>query len=76
MGVVKSIFSRPKAPKITQVTQEATPTPTIDQASQNAEDDMRLRRRRGRAAYNLSRIGNGGGQPAQPNVGTKTLTGS
>jgi len=75
MGVVKAMFSRPKAPKITQVTQETTPTPTIDQASQNAEDDMRLRRRRGRAAYNLSR-GNGSSMPAAPNVGTKTLTGS
>lgn len=74
MGVVKSIFSRPKAPKITQVTQEAVPTPTIDQASQNAEDDMRLRRRKGRSAYNLSRQG-GMGAPAAPNVGVKTLTG-
>lgn len=74
MGVVKSIFSRPKAPKITQVTQESVPTPTIDQASQNAEDDMRLRRRKGRAAYNLSRQG-GMGAPAAPNVGVKTLTG-
>lgn len=75
MGVVKSIFSRPKAPKITQVTQESVPTPTIDQASQNAEDDMRLRRRRGRAAYNVSRNG-GNSSPAAPVVGTKTLTGS
>lgn len=75
MGVVKSIFSRPKAPKITTVTQETTPTPTIDQATQKAEDDMRLRRRRGREKYNLSRQG-GQGAPAAPNVGTKTLTGS
>lgn len=75
MGVVKSIFSRPKAPQITQVTQEAVPTPTIDQASQKAEDDMRLRRRRGRSQYsNLSRQG-GMGAPATPNVGVKTLTG-
>lgn len=77
MGFVKkigrSLFPRQKsAPQTTVVTQEATPTPTIDQAAQNAEDEMRLRRRRGRNAYiktNPQTLG-------QPNVGTKTLTGS
>ncbi len=72
MGLVKSMFSRPKAPKITQVTQETTPTPTIDQASQNAEADLRLRRRRGRQSMIKTRPGD----VAAPNVGTKTLLGS
>lgn len=73
MGFIKSMFSRPKAPKANTVEQEgpqATPTPTIDQAAQAAEDAMRLRRRRGRQAYRLSQPG----QPA-PNVATKTLVG-
>lgn len=72
MGFVKSMFSRPKPPKITQVVQETPQAPTIDQAAQQAEDQMRLRRRRGRAAYTKTNPQSLG----QPNVGTKTLTGS
>lgn len=72
MGFVKSMFSRPKAPQITQVTQETTPTPTIDMAAQRAEDDLRLRRRRGRAAMVKTQPG----QVASPNVATKTLLGA
>lgn len=71
MGLVKSMFSRPKAPAITQVTQQNTPTPTIDQAAQNAEDDLRLRRRRGRA----SMVKTQRADVASPNVATKTLVG-
>lgn len=71
MGFVKSIFKRPKAPQTTVVTQEAQPTPTVDQAAQNAEDEMRLRRRKGRARYNLSK----GQNVSAPTVGTKTLVG-
>ncbi len=72
MGMVKSIFSRPKAPKITQVTQETTPTPTIDMAAQRAEDDLRLRRRRGRQSMIKTRAQD----VAAPSVATKTLLGS
>jgi hypothetical protein len=74
MGFVKSMFKRPKAPanNTTIVQQEVTPTPTIDQASQNAEDEMRLRRRKGRQRY----INTQGQQNiATPTVGTKTLVG-
>lgn len=70
MGIT-SMFRRPKNPK-PQALPEATPTPTIDQASQNAEEQLRLRRRKGRASFMLRRDGD----MAQPNVGTKTLTGS
>lgn len=72
MGFVKQLFGRgQKAPKITQVVQEVPQAPTIDQASQNAEDQNRMRRRRGRQQYiRTSPQGIG-----QPNVGTKTLTG-
>lgn len=73
MGFVKSMFGRgQKAPKITQVVQEVPQAPTIDQAAQNAEDQNRLRRRRGRQQYvrtSPQTIG-------QPNVGSKTLLGS
>lgn len=71
MSFITSMFKRPKAPQITQVTQEQVQAPTIDQAAQNAEDELRLRRRRGRAQYRLSNQQT----LAQPNVGTKTLTG-
>lgn len=71
MSFITSMFKRPKAPQITQVTQEQVQAPTIDQAAQNAEDELRLRRRRGRAQYRLSNQQTLG----QPNVGTKTLTG-
>lgn len=75
MGFVKSMFSRPKAPKnnTTIVQQEVTPTPTIDQATQSAEDEMRLRRRKGRQRYQLTR---GQQNVSAPVVGQKTLTGS
>lgn len=71
MGFVTGLFKRPKAPQITQVTQEATPTPTVDQAAQNAEDELRLRRRKGRSQYQLTQPGS----LAAPTVGTKQLTG-
>jgi len=74
MGFVKSIFKRPKAPanNTTIVQQQTTPTPTIDQAAQTAEDEMRLRRRKGRQRYNLTR---GQQNIATPTVGQKTLVG-
>lgn len=71
MGFVKSIFSRPKPPKITQVVQEAPQAPTVDQAAQQAEQQNRLRRRRGRAAYQRTTPQGLG----TPSVATKTLTG-
>lgn len=71
MGFVTSMFKRPKAPKITQVVQEQVQAPTIDQAAQSAEDELRLRRRRGRQQYRMTNPQTLG----QPNVATKTLTG-
>ena len=72
MGFVRQMFGRgQKAPKITQVVQEVPQAPTIDQASQAAEDQNRLRRRRGRQQYvktNPQTMG-------APNVGTKSLLG-
>lgn len=72
MGFVKKIFSRPKAQSAQQVTQQIqqTPTPTIDQAAQNAEDEMRMRRRKGRRAYQT-----GASQAAPPVTGQKSLLG-
>lgn len=69
--MLKSMFKMPKAPKPQQLP-EAQPTPTIDQAAQRAEDEMRLRRRKGRSQYMLTRTQSIG----SPNVGQKTLTGS
>ncbi len=71
MGMT-SMFRRPKNPKPVALP-EATPTPTIDQAAQNAEDQLRTRRRKGRTSYMLAQREGG---MAQPNVGTKTLSGS
>lgn len=73
--MLRSMFKQPKAPKPVEAPnqpQQTTPTPTIDQAAQIAEEDKRYRRRRGRQAYmlrdNQQTLG-------QPNVATKTLTG-
>jgi len=62
-------FLAPKAPKPQPVVLP-DPPPTIDQASQAAEDSNRLRRRKGRNAYIF-----GGAQPGPTPVGQKTLTG-
>jgi hypothetical protein len=46
-------FMRPKIPKApTPVT--PPPVPTVDQAAVRAEDEMRVRRRRGRGPYVLA----------------------
>lgn len=72
MGFVKSMFGRgQKAPKITQVVQEVPQAPTIDQASQAAEDQNRLRRRRGRQQY----VRTSPQSLGAPTVGTKNLLG-
>lgn len=70
MGLI-SMFKRPKAPQAAAPTETTVQAPTVDQAAQQAEDQQRIRKRRGRASYMLSQQGNAG----QPNVGTKTLTG-
>jgi len=49
------------------------PPPTVDQASQNAEANDKLRRRKGRAAYVFG--GKTNALQSTP-VATKTLTGS
>lgn len=69
--MLSSMFKQPKAPKPQELPKE-TPTPTIDQAANNSEDQLRLRRRKGRAAYMLQKQGT---QQVAPTVGTKTLTG-
>lgn len=69
---VKSNLPRSKTAKVTNIVQETPQAPTIDQAAQNAEDQNRLMRRRGRRAY-VKTPQQGLGQPA---VGTKTLVGS
>ena len=71
--MLRSIFKTPKAPKQQEMPNQQgqqSQTPTIDQAAQRAEDEMRLRRRRGRQAYMVR-----GSNATQPAVGTKTLTG-
>lgn len=67
--MMRSMFKMPKAPKPQQMPAEQ-PTPTIDQASQQAEEQNRMRRRKGRGAYVLSRQSAG-----TPNSAAKTLTG-
>lgn len=52
--MLRSMFKQPKAPK-PQKLPEATPTPTVDEAANRAEEDMRGRRRRGRSQYMLSK---------------------
>jgi hypothetical protein len=69
--MLKSMFKMPKAPKPQELPKEQ-PTPTIDQAAQRAEDEMRMRRRKGRNQYMLTKSQSVGA----PNVGQKTLTGS
>lgn len=49
------------------------PPPTVDQASINAEEGDRLRRRKGRSAYIFG--GKEAGQMAAPTAASKTLTG-
>lgn len=63
------VFKAPKTP-----TPTAPPAaPTVDQAAVRAEDENRLRRRRGRSPYVLA--GRMGSQAGTVNVGTKSLTG-
>lgn len=69
--MLRSMFKQPKAPK-PQALPEQVPTPTIDQAANRAEDDVRMRRRKGRSAYMLRKEGSSN---AAPRVATKTLTG-
>lgn len=68
--MMRSMFKMPKAPKPQPMPTE-TPTPTIDQAAQRAEEQQRLRRRKGRQQFMLTERS----QTAMPTVGTKTLTG-
>lgn len=69
--MMRSMFKQPKAPK-PQKLPESTPTPTVDQAAQRAEEDNRMRRRKGRKAYLLRPQG---GASSGASVATKTLTG-
>lgn len=63
------VFKAPKTPTV----EAPPPAPTVDQAAVRAEDENRLRRRRGRSPYVLAgRMGSSGGTV---NVGTKSLTG-
>lgn len=70
--MLQSLFKQPKAPKPVEMPKE-TPTPTVDQAAQNAEDQLRMNRRRGRGKYLLT--AKSGTASVAPTVGTKTLTG-
>lgn len=62
-------MNRPKPPKVEPV-KLPDPPPTVDQAQKNAEEQDRLRRRKGRAAYIF-----GGASATQAPVGQKNLTG-
>lgn len=63
-------FMSPKVPKApTPIA--PPPVPTVDQAAVRAEQDMRLRRRKGRSAYIMA--GRTGG--IAPTVASKQLTG-
>lgn len=63
-------FFAPKVPKAPKVI-APPPTPTIDEAAMRAEDEMRVRRRRGRGAFVVA----GKTRGAAPVVATKQLTG-
>jgi hypothetical protein len=66
-----SFFARQSVPKA-PVPQAPPPVPTVDQAAVRADEELRLRRRRGRAPYVLA-----GKSPAgAPPVGVKPLLGS
>jgi hypothetical protein len=67
--MLQSMFKQPKAPKPQELPKE-TPTPTVDQAANNAEEANRLRRRKGRRGYMMSREGGTG-----PTTATKTALG-
>lgn len=54
--MMRSMFKQPKAPKPQEMPKD-TPTPTVDEAANRAEEDMRGRRRKGRNAYMLSKKG-------------------
>lgn len=62
------MFKSPKAPPLPP---PPPPVPTVDEAAMRAEDDMRLRRRRGRGPYVVA----GKGKSAPPVVASKNLTG-
>lgn len=73
--MMRSMFKNPAKPKdqpVPNQPQQATQTPTIDQASMQAEEQQRLRRRRGRWAYMFTQRQPSGDSGA---VATKTLTG-
>lgn len=63
-------FLSPKVPKAPAPV-VAPPVPTVDQAAVRAEDEMRMRRRRGRSPYILA----GRVKAAAPTVASKVLTG-
>jgi hypothetical protein len=63
-------FLKPKIPAAPKIV-APPPTPTIDEAAVRAEDEMRIRRRRGRGAYVVA----GKNRSAAPTVATKQLTG-
>jgi hypothetical protein len=67
--MLRSMFKQPKAPKPQELPKE-TPTPTVDQAANNAEEANRLRRRKGRRGYMLSR-----NDAVPPTTATKTALG-
>lgn len=64
------MFKRPKAPAPPA---PPPPVPTVDQAAVRAEDEMRVRRRRGRGPYVVA--GKLGSKGVAPTVATKSLTG-
>lgn len=61
-----------KTPKMPKMPDPPPPVPTIDDAAKRADDELRMRRRKGRAAYVMA----GKTPQAAPVVGQKTLTGS
>jgi hypothetical protein len=62
------VFKSPKAPPLPP---PPPPVPTVDEAAVRAEDELRLRRRKGRGPYIMA----GRTKSAAPTVATKNLTG-
>lgn len=60
-----------KSPKPPPAPKPPPPVPTVDEAAVRAEDEMRLRRRKGRRAFVMA----GKTPQAAPVVGRNTLTG-
>lgn len=67
------LMPKPPKPTIVQAPAPIAPpaAPTIDQAAQNAEDELRRKRRKGRGAY----VFGGKAPPGPIAAGTKTLVG-